>query len=122
MRDLALLLMRLGFGLSMIFAHGYPKLINLLDGNSDFLGNPIGVGGTITVILAILVEVVFAALVVIGFKTRIASIPLILIMALAFFIIHATDPFKVKELALMYLIGFASIALLGPGKYSIDRN
>lgn len=122
MKDSALLLMRLGFGLSMIFGHGYPKVVGLLDGNTDFLGNPIGVGGTITVILAIFIEVVCAAFVVIGYKTRFAAIPLILIMAMVFFIIHATDPFGTKELALMYLLGFTGIALLGPGRYSIDRN
>lgn len=122
MKNTGLLIMRLGFGLSMIFGHGYPKVLMLINGNTEFLGNPIGVGGTFTVILSILIEVLCAIFVVIGFKTRIAAIPLALIMALAFFIIHATDAFATKELALMYLLGFSSIALLGPGKYSIDRS
>ena len=42
-------------------------------------------------------------------------------MFVAAFIVHFDDPFKNKELAILYLVGFLIIFLMGPGKYSIDR-
>jgi putative oxidoreductase len=43
-------------------------------------------------------------------------------MIVAAFIVHAADPLATKEKAILYLIGFAAIAFLGAGKYSIDGN
>jgi len=42
-------------------------------------------------------------------------------MGVAFFIIHGADPFGEKELAAIYGIGYIAIALIGPGKFSVDR-
>jgi len=42
-------------------------------------------------------------------------------MIVAAFIVHLDDPFKRKELALLYLVGFLIVLLMGPGKYSLDK-
>jgi len=42
-------------------------------------------------------------------------------MAVAAFIAHGADPFAKKEMALLYLVGFLTVALMGPGRYSIDQ-
>jgi putative oxidoreductase len=42
-------------------------------------------------------------------------------MLVAAFIVHLDDPFKRKELALLYLVGFLIVLLMGPGKYSLDK-
>ncbi|MEN6618999.1 MAG: DoxX family protein [Rikenellaceae bacterium] len=42
-------------------------------------------------------------------------------MTVAVFVTHAADPFQVKELALIYLIVFITLFLLGPGRYSLDH-
>lgn len=117
--SIALLLLRLGFG-GMMLTHGIPKLLKMLSGNFAF-GDPIGIGETATLVLAILCEVFFPILVIIGFKTRLAAIPVIITMAVAAFIVHAADPLGTKEMAILYLIAFTVIALLGAGKYSVDR-
>ena len=111
--------MRVGFG-ALMLTHGIPKLLKMLSGDFSF-GDPIGIGETATLILAVLCEVLFPLLVIIGFKTRLSAIPVIITMAVAAFIVHAADPFGTKEMAILYLIGFTAIALLGAGKYSIDR-
>ena len=116
--DFALAILRIGFSGAML-THGIPKLLMLLDKPSGF-PDPIGIGATPTLILAVLAEVVAPILILIGLKTRIATIPLILTMAAATFIVHAADPFAVKEKAILFMIGFIVIALAGPGKYSID--
>ena len=117
--NLGLLLLRLGFG-GMMLTHGIPKMMKMLSGDFSF-GDPIGLGETATLILAVLCEVFFPILVIIGFKTRLSAIPVIITMAVAAFVVHAADPFGIKEKAILYLIGFIAIALLGAGKYSVDK-
>lgn len=103
-----------------MLTHGLPKLQKLLSGDMSF-GDPIGIGGPASLMLAVLCEVLFPILIIIGFKTRLSSIPVIITMVIAAFIVHAADPFGVKEKAILFLIGFIAIALLGPGKYSVDK-
>lgn len=117
--NIGLLLLRLGFG-GMMLTHGIPKLLKLLSGDFSF-GNPIGIGAAPTLVLAVIGEVVFPILVIVGFKTRLSAIPIIITMAVAAFIVHATDPIGTKEMALLYMFAFIAIALLGPGKFAIDR-
>ena len=117
--DLALAILRIGFS-GMLLTHGIPKINMLLDNPSGF-SDPIGIGGTGSLILAILAEVIAPILVIVGFKTRIAAIPVIILMATATFVVHANDAFGVKEKAILYLLAFIVIAIVGPGKYSIDR-
>ncbi|WP_027124846.1 DoxX family protein [Gelidibacter mesophilus] len=116
--DFGLLILRVGFS-GMLLTHGVPKINILLDNPSGF-ADPLGVGGTVSLIMAIIGEVVAPILVLIGFKTRIAAIPAIATMAVAAFVVHINDPFGVKEKALLYLIGFIVIAMVGPGRYSVD--
>lgn len=117
--NLGLLLLRVGFG-GMMLTHGIPKMMKMISGNFSF-GDPIGIGEPATLVLAVLGEVVFPILVIIGFKTRLSAIPVIITMAVAGFIVHGTDPLGTKEMALLYLFAFVAIALLGAGRYSIDK-
>lgn len=117
--NLGLLLLRIGFG-GMLLTHGIPKLLKMLSGDFSF-GDPIGIGEPASLVLAVLGEVIFPILVIVGFKTRLSSIPIIITMVVAAFIVHAADPLGTKEKAILYLIGFVAIALLGAGKYSVDK-
>lgn len=119
LHNIGLLLLRIGFG-GIMLTHGIPKLLKMLSGDFSF-GDPIGIGEPASLVLAVLGEFLFPILVIVGFKTRLAAIPVIITMAVAAFIIHGADPFGTKEMAILYLIAFTAIALLGAGKYSVDR-
>ena len=116
--QIGLLLLRVGFS-GMLLTHGIPKLLKIIAGDFSF-GDPLGIGQTTSLILACISEVVFPILVIIGFKTRLSTIPIIITMAVAAFIAHSADPFGVKDMSILDLIAFVAIALLGPGKYSVD--
>jgi putative oxidoreductase len=103
-----------------MLAHGIPKLLQLLSGNFEF-GNPIGVGPELSLILTVIGEAICPMLIIIGFRTRLMTIPTIITMLVAAFIVHATDDFYTKEKALLYLFGFVAIALLGGGKFGVSR-
>lgn len=116
---LALLIMRIGFG-GFMLTHGIPKIERLFESPVKFT-DPFGIGDTATLILTIFGEVVAPIFIIIGYKTKLASIPSIITMAVAAFVIHAKDDLGTKEHALLFLIAFIAIFLAGPGKYSVDK-
>ena len=124
-KDLASLILRVGLGFFMVFGHGLGKLQMLISGEIQFAAL-FGLSPAINLTLAVLAEFFAALLVMIGLKTRLASIPVILTMAVAVFIVHFSDPLFAasgggsKEFAAIYLIGYLGILLLGSGKYSLD--
>ena len=109
----------------IMMTHGWPKFQRLLDqwGSEegvkffDFMG----LGPEISLVLTVLAELVAPALMIVGFKTRWAAIPAAFTMGVAAFVVHGSDPLGDKELALLYLTCFAAVALLGPGKWSVDE-
>lgn len=115
----ALLLLRIGTG-AMMLTHGIPKLQRLVGNEPIEFMDFLGLGPVVGLSLAVFAEVVCATLVIIGFKTRLAVIPLIITMCTAAFVAHGADPFGRKELPLLYAIAFLVILALGPGKFSID--
>ncbi len=118
-RDYALLMTRLVFG-GLMLTHGWPKLMKII--NSDWgFADPLGIGAAPSLILTVFAEFFCALAIVLGWKTRLVAIPLIFTMLVAALIIHGSDPLADKEMALLYLGGFAVLAFMGGGRLSIDR-
>jgi putative oxidoreductase len=117
--DLGLFILRLGFG-GFMLTHGIPKF-NMLSNPADF-GDPIGVGPTASLVLALIGEVVAPILLIVGFKTKWAAIPATITMAVAAFVVHAKDDLATKEHALLFFFAFLVLFLCGAGKYSLDGN
>ena len=117
--DSALSLLRIVFSLLMM-THGWSKLERILEGNLSF-GDPLGLGSTLSLYLVTFAELVAPVFIIVGFKTRIMALITSFAMAVAAFIAHGADPFAKKEMALLYLVGFLTVALMGPGRYSIDQ-
>lgn len=115
--DLALLMLRLGAGGMMFYAHGLQKLQRFSEFSTQF-PDPIGLGSTFALILTIFAELICSGLVALGIKTRYSSIPVVITMLVAVFVIHANDPLQKKELAILYLLAFGVLAISGGGKYS----
>ncbi|WP_461532850.1 DoxX family protein [Sinomicrobium sp.] len=104
----------------LLMTHGFGKVQMLFQGGEIQFPNPLGLGTIPSLVLASLAEFIAPIFIILGFKARWACIPVIITMATAFFIVHGNDALQIKELALAYLTVFASIALCGPGKLSID--
>ena len=116
---LALLLLRLSAG-GFMLTHGLPKLQRIRSGELSF-GDPLGLGPELSLVLVVFSEFVCSILVLLGLGTRLAVVPLMVTMGVAAFIVHGDDPFKKKELALIYLVAYLVLLLSGSGKYSLDR-
>ncbi|MDC1174288.1 DoxX family protein [Bacteriovoracaceae bacterium] len=118
--DLGLLILRLSLGLTMLFAHGLPKLMNYSAKMNTF-PDPLGVGNSFSLALAVFSEFICAALISLGVFTRYTVIPLIITFFVIFFVVHGTDPFGKRELAFIYLCGYIALFFTDGGKLSLDR-
>ncbi len=115
----ALLILRVVIGMFML-THGWGKMQTLLGSEPIQFPDPIGLGATFSLALTVFAEVLCSILIIIGFATRFAAIPLLITMLVAAFIIHATDGFGKQEFALLYGLIYLTILIVGAGKYSLD--
>lgn len=118
--DLGLLVLRVGVGGLMAFSHGLPKLLGFAQMSKSF-ANPLGVGPTLSLTLAIFGELVCGALLALGLFTRLAAAPFVFTMLVAAFVVHADDPFAKKEFALLFAIPGLALMLTGAGRLSLDQ-
>jgi len=118
--DLALLVGRIAIALLML-THGLPKMQMLFSGDNIQFPAVFGMSAGLSLALTVFAEVFCSILILIGFGTRLASVPLIITMLVAVFSIHATEVFAKKELAVLYLAVYVVLAIAGSGKYSIDH-
>ncbi len=124
LNSFGLLLMRVTAAAMMVFGHGLGKMQNFSTYAETF-DDPFGVGSRTSLILAIIGEVVAPALVAIGLLTRFATLFPVVTMCVAAFWKHADDPLfaaggPAKEMAILYLILFATLLFTGPGRIAID--
>jgi putative oxidoreductase len=121
--DLALLVLRLWLGGTLLLNHGLAKLSGFGDMSGKF-PDPLHLGSTASLALAVFAEVVAAALLALGLFTRFAALVLVILMGVAFFITHghALSGAHSGELAFIYLAGFVAVFLAGGGSFALDRN
>lgn len=113
-----LLAARIVFG-ALLMSHGTDKWMSTENASLSF-PDPLGIGSMLSFSLVIFAEILCSAGFILGALYRLCLIPMIFTMCMAFFVIHADDPFVIKELAFIYLVVFVLMFLYGPGKFSID--
>ena len=120
--NLALLIFRVLVG-GLMLLHGFGKLQDLINGKTSFFDDfdSIGIGGFTMLLVAVVAEFGCSLLIILGLFTRFALVPLILTMAIAFFMFHANDGLMDKETPLLYLICFVILFFTGSGKYFLDH-
>lgn len=118
--DLALFVGRIAIALLML-VHGLPKMQMLFSGDPIQFPPVLGMSAGLSLALAVFAEVFCSVLILVGFATRLATVPLIITMLVAVFSIHAADVFAKKELAVLYLSAYVVLFFAGSGKYSVDQ-
>jgi len=118
----ALLLLRVWLGLSMLVLHGWPKAQLFGDGARNF-PDPLGIGGQASHALAVFGEAVCSVLLVLGILTRFSAMAGIVTMGVAFFMqkkgmLSGTAS---GELAYVYLACYVVVFVAGPGRFSLDQ-
>lgn len=121
--DAGLLVLRLWYGLMLLFNHGLTKLTHFSQMSGRF-GDPLHIGAPASLALAIIGEVVCSILIVLGLATRLAALYIIIELGIAFALVHhlkVAGPGN-GELAYTYIGAFLILLIAGPGRFSIDRS
>lgn len=116
--SMLLLWLRVIFGV-LFMVHGIFKMRYF----SEIVGtfpNPMGLGSEFTLYCIIFIEMACSVLIICGALFRIALIPSICAMIVAFFVVHSGQGFAAKELSLIYLLMFLILFRMGAGRYSLD--
>ena len=117
--SIGLLLLRVGTAGVLFFGHGLNKVTHIATGARGF-PDPLHIGSAASFGLVVFAEAVCTLFVALGLFTRFALVPIIGFLTIAFFIHHAPDPFRQKELALVFLVPFTALFFTGPGKFALD--
>jgi putative oxidoreductase len=102
----------------LFFNHGLDKLASV-DQLADTFPDVTGLGSYMSLIVSIFCEFCCSLFLIVGLLVRITVIPMMISMAVAFFVVHC-GMVPEGELALIYLFMFAILYVTGPGKFSID--
>ena len=123
--DAGKLLLRLSLGI-MILLHGLAKVSGGVGGISGMLQ---GVGLPATLAYgAYIGEVLAPLLVILGFYARVGAALIVVNMLFAIYLAHRDDVFMLTkqggwalELQGMFLFTALALALIGPGRYGVNR-
>ena len=123
--DLGRLLLRLVLGVCILF-HGYAKLTGGIDGITHMV-TAVGLPGFVAYGVYF-GEVVAPVLIIVGWYSRLASLITAVNMVFAIALVHRADLFKLAEsggyaleLQMLYLFVALALALMGPGRFSINE-
>ena len=122
LNDVPLLLFRL------ILAVGFyqPAMMKVknLEGVAEWFGSMNYPLPMVSASLAMVTEVTGIVLLVLGFRTKIISIPLIFVMLVAIFTTHISNGFAAGdngfEIPLYYILMLFALMVYGSGRYSLD--
>lgn len=125
MADIGKLLLRLTVGI-LILLHGLAKVTGGVGGISNMLA---GVGLPAALAYGVYIgEVLAPLLLIIGFYSRIAALVIVVNMLFAIGLVHMNDILRLTktggwalELQALFLLTSLAIALIGPGRYAVDR-
>lgn len=116
--SVALLLLRLGVAVVFIY-HGWGKVTGI-EGVQEFFGNiGIPLAGIMAWVVA-LTEFVGGIMVLAGFKIRIPSILLAIVMVVAILTVKISAGFEAARIDILLLMMTLSLSILGSGSYSVD--
>jgi putative oxidoreductase len=116
--NFSMLVLRLGAGLLMLTQSGMYKLTHFTELSAKFY-NFLHLGDRVSLMLAIFAEVFCSFFVILGLFTRLAVVPLIITMCVAFFGAVGGDLVKGQS-ALLFLTCYIVLLFLGPGRVSVD--
>lgn len=112
--------LRVFAGLMMLFAHGWGKLTSI-DVLQRTFPDPLGMGRGLSLGLILFAEIFCSCLLLLGCLTRLAVLPLMFAMIVAFFVVHSGEPFQVRELPVLYFGMYAFFLWTGGGRYAVDE-
>lgn len=117
--DISLLVFRIVASLELMVAHGLKK-IGVSTTKPEIVPNPLDLPEELNRLLAISANLFFPILVILGFLTRLATLPVLAVTLTGYFVVHRNGTLLQRDTPLIYSLIFLLILVLGPGGYSVD--
>ncbi len=122
-KDCGLLVLRIGIGLSLFLKHGTEKLFGFSQMAAHF-PDPLHIGATPSLVFAMLGDGICTLLMIPGLATRWAAAISFINIFVAWAFVHHFQLIgrgaDHGELMVLYLVGFLTIFVAGPGRHSLD--
>jgi len=119
--DLGLLFLRVASALMLFMVHGMPKVLDYANELAR-IEDPFGLGPNISLWAAIFAEVVCPLFIALGWFARLACLPIIVVLAIAMFVVHASWSLEQGQFGWLLMILFITIALCGPGRWRVGAH
>ena len=118
--DAGLLWLRVTTSLLLFWTNGWPKVVHYAS-ELQHIDDPLGLGKTPTLWLALFSEVACPLAVAVGFLTRLASVPVIVLLLVTMIDVHGDWTLEQGQFGWLYLFIYVGVLVIGPGRYSIDE-
>src|SRR5476651_541222 len=115
---LGLLFLRLAGSFMLLYVHGIPKILHYAHELTQ-IEDPFGLGPSISLWAAIFAEVLCPIAIVLGVATRLACLPIIVVLLIAMLAVHPDWSVAEGQFGWLLLIIFTTIALCGAGRWSL---
>jgi putative oxidoreductase len=116
--NFSMLILRISLGV-LIASHGYDKLVHF-SGMQNHFYNFIGLGSTVSLALAVFAEFFCSIFIILGLFTRMAIIPVIIVMGVVVFMVTHGQILGSGERGTIYLAASLTLLFCGPGRISLD--
>ncbi|HKS35087.1 MAG TPA: DoxX family protein [Enterobacteriaceae bacterium] len=116
--DLGLFFLRLTGSLLLLWVHGLPKIFHFSE-ELTRIEDPFGLGTHFSLVMAIFAEVVCPVLIIAGFATRLACLPIIGVLLVAMLFVHPGWSIAEGQFGWLLLIIFTTLALTGAGRWRV---
>ena len=104
----------------LLYVHGLPKLLHYSTELTQ-IDDPMHLGRSLTLSLALLAEIACPLLIAAGVLTRLACLPIIFLLLVSMLAVHPDWSIAEGQFGWLLLIIFGCIALAGPGRYSLSK-
>jgi putative oxidoreductase len=118
--DWALLFLRVSSSLLLLQVHGLPKLLQFSE-ELQRIEDPLGLGAGPTLCLAIFAEVLCPLLILLGLCTRLACLPILVLLLVSLLLVHPQWSLAEGQFAWLLLIIFSTLAISGAGRIALTR-
>jgi len=116
--DVGLLYLRVTGSLLLLLVNGLPKVLHYTA--QAVIEDPLHIGRSPTIWLAIFAEVICPLLMIVGIGVRVAAIPIMVVTVIALTLVHPDWTLEQAQFAWMLLIIFGTVAIGGAGRFRIS--
>ena len=116
-----LFFLRLAASLLLLHVHGLPKILHFSE-ELTRIEDPFGLGPMMSLLPAILAEVVCPIFIILGWGTRLACLPIIAVLLVAMLVVHPGWSIAEGQFGWLLLIIFTTLALTGPGGWRLGAS